>query len=170
MAYLEIENLQKSFQETEVLKVTYGFVAVECEAGENEIVFDYSTPGLVVSTTVSAMGKDFTLPGGVWISLVAFALYLLYMAYYKLIKKHKAETKFFSFDFYDDCGAGFDPAYQPKTLVAVRPVQIDDSPVTDNCDESSFEDNCNEVASDEPENDFAENELNDDCSDESIEE
>ena len=87
------------------MRVTYGFVAVECDAGVNEIEFDYSTPGLVVSSKVSFAGIEMSLPGGVWISLIALAVYVLYMLYYKLIKKHKAETKFFGFEFYDDCGA-----------------------------------------------------------------
>jgi hypothetical protein len=113
-------------KETDVLRVTYGFVAVECEAGENEIVFEYSTPGFLVSSTVTVMEKDIKLPGGVWISLVAFALFLLYMAYFKLIRKHKAETKFFSFDFYDNCGADFDdfkpkPAFSAATVSEVEP-------------------------------------------------
>ncbi|MBO5785746.1 MAG: YfhO family protein [Clostridia bacterium] len=113
-------------KETDVLRVTYGFVAVECEAGENEIVFEYSTPGFLVSSTVTVMEKDIKLPGGVWISLVAFALFLLYMAYFKLIRKHKAETKFFGFDFYDDCGADFDvpkpkPAFSAATVSEVEP-------------------------------------------------
>ena len=92
-------------ESTKVLRVTYGFVAVECDAGVNEIEFDYSTPGLVVSSKVSFAGIEMSLPGGVWISLIALAVYVLYMLYYKLIKKHKAETKFFGFEFYDDCGA-----------------------------------------------------------------
>ena len=113
-------------KETDVLRVTYGFVAVECEAGENEIVFEYSTPGFLVSSTVTVMEKDIKLPGGVWISLVAFVLFLLYMAYFKLIRKHKAETKFFGFDFYDDCGADFDvpkpkPAFSAATVSEVEP-------------------------------------------------
>ncbi len=95
-------------KDTEVLKVTYGFVAVECKAGENEIVFDYTTPGLVVSTQYSVAGLDFTLPGGVWISLGALIVFTLYMIYFKVIKKHKARTKFVSYEFYDDCGAVFD--------------------------------------------------------------
>ena len=33
-------------EEKEVLPATYGFMAVECGAGENEIVFKYRTPGL----------------------------------------------------------------------------------------------------------------------------
>ncbi|MBO5869198.1 MAG: YfhO family protein [Clostridia bacterium] len=92
-------------QETDVLKVTYGFVAVECQAGENEIVFDYSTPGLFVASKISFAGKDFTLPGGVWISLVGFALFAAYMLYFTKYKKHKASVEFFSYEFYDDCGA-----------------------------------------------------------------
>lgn len=96
-------------KETDVLKVTFGFVAVECQAGENQIVFDYSTPGFMVSSKLT-IGEEttFNMPGGLWLSLGAAFIFALYMLYFKLIKKHKAETKFFSFDFYDDCGADID--------------------------------------------------------------
>ena len=94
-------------KDTKVLRVTYGFVGVECQAGENEIAFNYTTPGLLVSTDFSFADIDFTLPGGVWISLGALAVYIIYMLYFKLLKKQKAANKFFSFDFYDDCGADF---------------------------------------------------------------
>ncbi len=89
----------------DVLKVTYGFVAVECEEGENEIVFEYSTPGLFVPAKITLSETSINLPGGVWISLAGLAAFIIYMLYYKLIKKHKAATKFFSFEYYDDCGA-----------------------------------------------------------------
>ena len=69
------------------MRVTYGFVGVECQAGENEITFNYTTPGLVVSTDVSFAGIDLTLPGGVWISLGALFVYVLYMLYFKVLKK-----------------------------------------------------------------------------------
>lgn len=108
-------------KETDVLRVTYGFVAVECEAGVNEIVFDYSTPGLVVSTDISFAGVEFTLPGGVWISLGALFVFVLYMLYFKLIRKHKAEKKFFGFEFYDDCGAYFEEDEKGTVCVATEP-------------------------------------------------
>ena len=94
-------------KDKDVLKVTYGFVAVECEAGENNIVFDYSTPGLINSTTLVLAEKEITVPGGVWISLVAIFIYVIYMLYFTVYKKHKAETEFFSFEYYDDCGIGY---------------------------------------------------------------
>ena len=92
-------------EEKEVLKVTYGFVAVECEAGENEIVFDYSTPGFAVPCTLTVGETEFDLPGGLWWSLGAVVIYIVYMLYFFLIKKHKARCKFFSFEDYDDCGS-----------------------------------------------------------------
>ncbi len=91
-------------KETDVLKVTYGFVAVECEAGENNIVFDYSTPGLFVASNVSVMGMDITIPG-VWISVAGVVMFILYMLYFKVYKKHRSNTCFLICDYYDDCGA-----------------------------------------------------------------
>lgn len=91
-------------KDAEVLKVTYGFVAVECQAGENDIEFSYSTPGFINSCTISLGDSDFKLPGGVWISLGSLFIFVLYMVFFKAVKKHKAEVKFFSFDYYD----GFD--------------------------------------------------------------
>lgn len=95
-------------KEKEVLKVTYGFVAVECEAGENEIVFDYSTPGFAVPCTLTVSETEFDMPGGLWWSLGAVVIYIGYMLYFILIKKHKARCKFFSFEDYDDCGSGLE--------------------------------------------------------------
>ena len=40
----------------EVLTATYGFVAVECEEGENEIVFSYKTPGLAQGALITLAG------------------------------------------------------------------------------------------------------------------
>ncbi len=114
-------------KDTDVLRVTYGFVAVECGAGENEIVFDYTTPGLVTSTEVSFSGIDLMLPGGVWITLGAAFVYVLYMLYFKLLKKKKATNKFFSFDFYDDCGAELE---QPTvTEIKAIPLVLDEESV-----------------------------------------
>ena len=114
-------------KEKDVLRVTYGFVGVECQAGENEIVFDYTTPGLIVSTDVSFADIDITLPGGVWITLCALAVYVLYMLYFKVLKKQKAANKFFSFDFYDDCGAYF----PEDTTVEITAIPIHSVPQTE---------------------------------------
>ncbi len=92
-------------EEAEVLDVTYGFVAVEVPAGTSEIKFDYDTPGMFVSTTITLSEKDFNIPGGAWISLGAFVVFVIYMLYFKVLKKQKAETKFFSFEYYDDMAA-----------------------------------------------------------------
>ncbi len=97
-------------KETEVLKVTYGFVAVECEAGENEIVFEYSTPGFVVPCTLTVGETEFDMPGGLWWSIGAIVIYVVYMLYFFVYKKHKAKFDFFSFDYFDDCEAGFAPS------------------------------------------------------------
>lgn len=40
----------------DVNTVTYGFMAVECEAGDNVIEFTYSTPGFAVGAVVTACG------------------------------------------------------------------------------------------------------------------
>ncbi len=92
-------------KEKDVLKVTYGFVAVECEAGENKIVFDYSTPGFVQSASYKLGETSFTLIGGLWFSLIGLIIFIAYMVYFKVIKKEKAATKFFSFEYYDDMDA-----------------------------------------------------------------
>ena len=111
-------------KEKDVLRVTYGFVGVECEAGENEIVFDYTTPGLIVSTEVSFSEIELTLPGGVWISLGALVVYVLYMLYFKVLKKQKATNKFFSFDYYDDLGAYIEKGAKEETVVKAIPITV----------------------------------------------
>ena len=40
----------------DVNTVTYGFVAVECEAGENQIEFTYNTPGFSTGAIVTVCG------------------------------------------------------------------------------------------------------------------
>ncbi len=107
-------------KDTEVLKVTYGFVAVECEAGENNISFSYTTPGLVNATTLTVGDTDITLPGGVWISLVGIFLFVIYMLYFKVYKKHKAETEFFGFDYYDDCGISDTPKKKKPFFKSIK--------------------------------------------------
>ncbi len=106
-------------KEKDVLKATYGFVAVECEAGENEIRFDYSTPGFIKGCKVSVGETDITLPGGLWISLAALAVYVIYLVYFMKVKKEKAATKFFSFEYYDDCGSDHLPiAEAPSDVIS----------------------------------------------------
>ncbi len=92
-------------KEAEVLRVTYGFVAVECEAGENEIVFDYSTPGFIVPTTITVSESSFRMIGGFWLSLIGFATFAVYMVYFKVHKKQQAKNAFFTLEYYDDMGA-----------------------------------------------------------------
>ena len=43
-------------EKKDVLRVTYGFMAVECESGYNEIEFRYETPGLKVGALVTLGG------------------------------------------------------------------------------------------------------------------
>lgn len=43
-------------KETPVKRVTYGFMAVECQEGYNEIVFKYRTPGIVIGLVLTASG------------------------------------------------------------------------------------------------------------------
>ncbi len=138
-------------KDTDVLRVTYGFVGVECQAGENEIAFNYTTPGLVVSTDVSFAGIDLTLPGGVWISLGALFVYVLYMLYFKVLKKQKATNEFFSFDFYDDCGAGFeaDSSVEVKVIPISNEAQVDDAKAS--FDEEGLEEAESEVQETESE-------------------
>jgi hypothetical protein len=89
----------------------------------NEIEFNYTTPGLLVSTEYSFPDIDITLPGGVWISLGGLFVYVLYMLYFKVLKKQKATNKFFSFDFYDDLGV----QSEPSQSVEVKAIPIAES-------------------------------------------
>ncbi len=142
--------------EKEVLKVTYGFVAVECQAGENDIVFDYSTPGLVVSATISLGESEFSIPGGVWISLIALVFFVLYMLYFMVYKKHKAATKFFSFEYYDDCGAGL--LEVPET--PANEEQAEEADVEAEIETESEAETTNEAKENIPEDKTAENDHN----------
>lgn len=108
----------------DVKKVTYGFVAVECGAGHNEIEFDYTTPGFAVGGTITVSDHDFRLPGGLWISLAALLIFIAYLLFYRL-KKHRAATKFFSFEYYDDCGAN-DLSQKEKKLLRLAQKAKDD--------------------------------------------
>ena len=47
-------------KQAKVENVSVGFMAVWCEAGENEIVFDYMTPGLKVGATLSIVALCLT--------------------------------------------------------------------------------------------------------------
>ncbi len=111
-------------KETDVLEVTYGFMAVECPAGESTIRFDYNTPGFVVPCTVTVGDYDIALPGGVWISLTALAIYICYMLFFMLYKKQKADTKFFSFEYFDNCGGDLKNSsadeYTEESFTAVK--------------------------------------------------
>ncbi len=69
----------------DVLRVTYGFMAVECEEGFNEIEFKYETPGLKF---------------GALVSLGGILLLLVYLFISKKLKQ-RASYKFFEEDYYE---------------------------------------------------------------------
>lgn len=72
-------------EKKDVLKVTYGFMAVECGAGENTIEFRYETPGLKFGAITAFVG------------IVLLLIYLL------ISKKRgiKPTYKFFEEDYYE---------------------------------------------------------------------
>jgi len=72
-------------EKKDVLRVTYGFMAVECGAGENEIVFKYETPGLKAGALISLCGV------------------IVLVAYLVISKKKglKPSYKFFSEEYYE---------------------------------------------------------------------
>lgn len=72
-------------EKKDVLKVTYGFMAVECGAGENTIEFKYETPGLKFGAITAFVG------------VVLLLMYLL------ISKKRgiKPTYKFFEEDYYE---------------------------------------------------------------------
>ena len=72
--------------ETEILRATYGFMAVECKAGENTIEFSYETPGLKY---------------GLIAALAAILLLLIYLFICNK-KGIKADYKFFRQDYYEE--------------------------------------------------------------------
>lgn len=53
-------------EEAEIVKASYGFMAVRCKAGENEIVFSYVTPGIRVGAVLTG------------ISVVTLIVYVIY--------------------------------------------------------------------------------------------
>ncbi len=72
-------------EKKDVLRVTYGFMAVECGEGENEIVFKYETPGLKFGALTALVG-------------------ILLLAAYLFISKKKGlkpTYKFFEEDYYE---------------------------------------------------------------------
>jgi hypothetical protein len=89
-------------------------MAVECQEGYNKIEFDYSTPGFATGCTITLGETDFKMPAGLFWSADAALLFVFYMLYFKIYKKHRAKVKFFSFDYYDDCGN-----YAPAVLEAL---------------------------------------------------
>lgn len=63
-------------EEARIIKSNVGFMAVECDIGENEIRFDYMTPGL---------------PTGLIISIIVLLMFLAYIFIPRLIKKSEEE-------------------------------------------------------------------------------
>jgi len=136
-------------KEKDVLKVTYGFVAVECEAGKNTIVFDYSTPGLVTGATYKVGDSEFTVFGGVWFTLIAAVIFAIYMLYFKVFKKQRAATTFFSFEYYDDMDAyAID---EPKKEIIEKDEVIIDSEYTIEETDDDEEGLTEEITDTEPE-------------------
>lgn len=77
-------------QPAAVEKVNYGFMAVSCEAGDNEIRFSYETPGLRPGLTVSACGVG------------ALLLYLLWMCVIRRSDKVKWAKQKHYYDYDSD--------------------------------------------------------------------
>lgn len=50
----------------DVERVSYGFMAVRCEAGANEITFQYRTPGLAVGAVISLFGVSALIVYLIW--------------------------------------------------------------------------------------------------------
>lgn len=73
-------------KKVDVEKVSYGFMAVKADAGENDIVFHYRTPGLTA---------------GIWISVAGIILLAAYMVICRLTRSNKAEkghTHYYDYD------------------------------------------------------------------------
>ena len=43
-------------EKADIVKASYGFMAVRCKAGENEIVFHYVTPGIRAGAVMTGVG------------------------------------------------------------------------------------------------------------------
>lgn len=74
-------------QEVPVEKVNIGFMAVRCEAGRNQIVFHYQTPGLRTGAIVSGCG------------LAALLIYLIWMAAVSKGKTPKCPRQKYCYDY-----------------------------------------------------------------------
>ena len=71
-------------EEAEIVKSFFGFMAVKCDEGVNEIVFEYQTPGLKYGAIISVFG------------LLVFVIYLLAVK-----KNNKSISSFFNLDYYE---------------------------------------------------------------------
>ena len=69
-------------EEAEIVKSFFGFMAVKCDEGVNEIVFEYQTPGLKYGAIISVFG------------LLVFVIYLL-----SVKKNNKSIFSFFNLDY-----------------------------------------------------------------------
>lgn len=54
--YTEGWSAEVNGNDAEIVKADYGFMAVKCDAGENEIVFSYETPWLKAGKVISVIG------------------------------------------------------------------------------------------------------------------
>ncbi len=85
----------------DIEQVDSGFMAVPAEAGENEIVFTYKTPGL---------------HAGLWISLGGILLFVGYMAVcWKFVKRVPKEKCVSCIDYADSAELALDTANESKT-------------------------------------------------------
>ncbi|MBR6796854.1 MAG: YfhO family protein [Clostridia bacterium] len=100
-------------KEAEVLKVFYGLMAVEVPAGESTIVFEYTVPGLHL---------------GLVVSLIALAILLVYLWYFKKVKKQGASYAFFSDSYYDSMVSDKVPAKKQSVLGALFSKEEDVEP------------------------------------------
>ncbi|MBO4452950.1 MAG: YfhO family protein, partial [Clostridia bacterium] len=90
-------------EEAEVLKATYGFVAVKCEAGENDISFSYHTPGFLTAGTVSIGETSVKFPlSGIQLSAIGFALYAAYLIIFKIVLKQRCKYGIVKNTYYDE--------------------------------------------------------------------
>ncbi|MDE5564517.1 MAG: YfhO family protein, partial [Oscillospiraceae bacterium] len=80
----------------DVERVSNGFMAVRCEAGENEIIFSYELPGLRY---------------GLYLTLFGLVLLVLYMAFSKPLFSAKRGTQQYCYDYTSASGVRAAKAY-----------------------------------------------------------
>lgn len=91
--------------------VNYGFMAVRCEAGENEIHFSYETPGLRIGICLTAMGGLLLL------------LYLVISRKFRQCERHVAHRCCYDY-------AGFEPMPMHTLYLRYAARKYDHAPVS----------------------------------------